>query len=150
VDLGYELFNDLATLPASHILKAGLFDKEVNQLLGMMDVVHAGLFLHLFDWEGQKKACERMVKILKDQKGVMVLGQQLGSLTPQHVQKGPLRMFQHDAASFERMWKEVGEITGTEWKVTSTLDYGLNVDSFEQKYNDSTTRRLVFEVERIG
>jgi len=57
VDLGYELFNDRATLE-SHMLKAGIFDAEgpLNQLTDRVDVAYLGLFLHLFDWDGQKKS----------------------------------------------------------------------------------------------
>ena len=150
VDLGYELFNDRATLE-THMLKSGLLDETlVDQLTNKVDVVYVGLFLHLFDGEGQKAACQKIVQLLKNEKGALILGQQIGSVTPCQVPKGVgSNMFKHNTESFEKLWQEVGEATGTEWKVTANLDYGLGTDSFKKIWDDSTTRRLVFEVERI-
>ncbi|KAH8672901.1 hypothetical protein BGZ60DRAFT_405807 [Tricladium varicosporioides] len=149
IDLGYELFNDGATLE-THMLKADIFDAQVDELSDKVDVIYVGLFLHLFGWDGQKKACQRIVQLLKNEKGVLILGQQIGSVTPhQAPTTAGIQMFKHDASSFEKLWKEVGEATGTEWKVTADLDYGLGIENFKKKWDDSTTRRLVFEVERL-
>jgi hypothetical protein len=145
VDLGYELFNDRTTLE-THVLKVDIFDVEVDQLTDKVDIVYVGLFLHLFGWDGQKKACQRIVQLLKNEKGVTILGQQMGSVTPHQVPKTSTigrDMFKHDASSFEKLWKEVGEATGTEWKVNANLDYGLGIDNFKKKWDDSITRRLV-------
>ena len=151
IELGYELFNDRASLGA-HFLTADIFDAEgpLKQLRDSLDVVHASLFLHLFDWEGQKKACEVIIGLLKSEPGVLVLGQQVGSLTPGQVPKSSgSRMFKHDATTFEKMWKEVGEATGTEWQVTAALDAGLGIENRVRKWDDPNTRRLTFEVKRL-
>ena len=89
IKLGYELFRDRETLGA-HFLTADIFDVEgpLKQLTNSLDAIHIGLFLHLFDWNGQKKACETIVGLLKNEPGVLVLGQQVGSLMPGQVPKG--------------------------------------------------------------
>lgn len=105
-----------------------------------MDVVYIGLFLHLFDWDGQRKACERIVRLLKPEKGVLVLGQQVGSLVACNVKfEGGRTVTRHDLASFERLWKEVGEATGMEWVVRAELDGGLGIE--DGKRECGITRR---------
>lgn len=151
IELGYELFNDRASLGA-HFIAADIFDAEgpLKQLKNTMDFVHIGLFLHLFDWEGQKRACEAIVGLLKNDKGVLVIGQQVGSLSPGQVPKSSgSDMFKHDAASFGKLWEEVGAATGTRWEVRARLDAGLGIKQQKRKWDDPNTRRLTFEVERL-
>ncbi|TVY16206.1 Methyltransferase ausD [Lachnellula arida] len=152
LELGYELFRDRETLHA-HFLEANVFDTEgpLKQLEGKMDFVQVGLFLHLFDLEGQTKAAERIVALMKPEKGVLILGQQLGSLVagPIDVRSGS-KMYKHNVESFEKMWKEVGEKTGSEWKVSASMDSGLGIDQNQRSWDEPKSRRLVFEVERIG
>lgn len=115
-----------------------------------MDVVYLGLFLHLFDLEGQRKICERIVRLMKNEKGALVLGTQLGSIKPKEVPFGTAKkVFRHDEKSFEALWKVVGDMTGSEWKVNATMDGGLGVGTEKRTWDDEDTRRLVFEVERI-
>ncbi|TVY93821.1 Methyltransferase [Lachnellula willkommii] len=152
LELGYDLFRDRETLHA-HFIEANVFDTEgpLKQLEGKMDFVQVGLFLHLFDLEGQTKAAARIVALMKPEKGVLILGQQLGSL-----EAGPIdarsgsKMYKHNVESFEKMWKEVGEKTGSEWKVSATMDSGLGIDQNQRSWDEPKSRRLVFEVERIG
>jgi hypothetical protein len=151
INLGYELFDDKDRLTA-HFLTADIFDTDgpLSTMKNTFDFIHIGLFLHLFDWEGQKKACETIVGLLKSEKGVMVLGQQVGSLQPGQVPKSSgSQMFKHDATTFEKMWKEIGEATGTEWEVRASLDVGLGIEKHKRKWDDPNTRRLIFEVERL-
>jgi hypothetical protein len=151
IDLGYDLFNDRDRLGAK-FLTADIFDAEgpLSKLSNNFEFIHIGLFLHLFDWEGQKKACVAIVELLKNEKGVLVLGQQVGSLTPGQVPKSSgSSMFKHNATTFEKMWKEVGEATGTEWEVRASLDVGLGIEQKKRNWDDPNTRRLTFEVERL-
>ncbi|PVH83670.1 hypothetical protein DL98DRAFT_512858 [Cadophora sp. DSE1049] len=152
IELGYELFLDKDTLGVQ-FLTADIFDPDssLKQLDGQLDVVYIGLFLHLFDWEGQRKACERIVGLLKPEKRVLILGQQVGSLVACDVKfEGDKKVTRHDLASFERLWKEVGEVTGTEWVVWAELDGGLGVGNGKRVWDNQETRRLVFEVERVS
>jgi len=82
-----------------------LLDKVQDS--GKMDIVHIGLFLHLFDLDGQRKICERIVRLLKNEKGVLVLGTQVGSTKPKDVPFGVAKnVFRHDETTFEKLWKE--------------------------------------------
>jgi SAM-dependent methyltransferase len=151
IELGFDLFNDRDSLVA-HFLTADIFDSEspLKQLTNSIDVIHVGLFLHLFDWDGQKKACETIVGLLKAEKGVLVLGQQVGSLVPGQVPRSSgSQMYKHDATTFAKLWKEVGEATGTEWEVRAALDAGLGIGQQKRRWDDPDTRRLTFEVERL-
>ena len=151
LELGYELFLDRDTFRAK-LIEADIFDEQgpLQEIDGKMDIVHIGLFLHLFDLGGQRKICERIVKLLKNEKGVLVLGTQVGSTQPKDVPFGEAKnVFRHDEKTFEELWKEVGEKTGTVWKVTASMDNGLGAGSKKRPWDDQYTRRLIFEVERI-
>jgi SAM-dependent methyltransferase len=150
LELGYELFLDRETFRANFIV-ADIFDEQgpLEELDGKMDIVYIGLFLHLFDLEEQQRICERIVRLLKNKKGALVLGTQVGSTKPKDVPFGATKnVFRHDEITFEKLWKAVGEKTNTEWKVTTTMDRGLGAGSKKRPWDDEDTRRLVFEVER--
>lgn len=144
LNLGYELFLDQKTLGA-RLLQADLFDREsevIKQLEGKMNIIQIGHFLHLFDLDKQYKACERIVALLKPEKGVLIVGQQIGKVEAGSLLVGEGRMmYKHNPESFENMWKEIGSVTGTEWEVRASLDYGLGIVQ---------TKRLCFEMERIN
>jgi SAM-dependent methyltransferase len=151
IELAYEFFGDRKTLEAIFMV-ADVLDPGslLKQLDGKMDIVHAGLFLHLFDWKEQVKVCERIVKLMKNEKGVLVLGQQMATTTPGVVNYGTQVLFKHNVETFDKLWAEVGEKTGTRWKVTGSLDMGLGIKDGKRGWDDDNARRLVFEVERVG
>jgi hypothetical protein len=151
IELSYDLFLDRDGLGV-HFMVADLFDLEgpLQQLEGKMDIIHIGLFLHLFDLEGQRRAAERVVALAKKKKGVLIVGQQVGSTQPGPMAVGSAsKMFKHDEKTFDDLWKYVGEKTGTEWKVSARLDAGLGIAQKKRTWDDPNTRRLIFEVERI-
>ena len=41
-------------------------------------VIHAGLFLHLFNRPQQLVACSRILNMLKDEKGALFVGEMVG------------------------------------------------------------------------
>jgi hypothetical protein len=153
IEMGYELFRDRESFKA-HFMVADIFDvseeRPLKELEGKMDIMHAGLFLHLFNWEEQVAACERIVSILKPEPGVLVLGQQMGTTTPGLVNHGHRILFKHDKATFEKMWAEVGEKTGTKWAVEANLDEGLGIKQGKRKWDGGEARRLIFEVKRVA
>ncbi|PQE25504.1 methyltransferase domain-containing protein [Rutstroemia sp. NJR-2017a BBW] len=120
-DVGYDLFKDKDTLKTT-FLTADIFDEEnedLKKLEGDIDVVYAGSFLHLFGWDDQVKICKRLTKILKKE-GSVVMGRQVGEVTAgerPHTVDTSRTHYVHNKESFERMWKEVGESTGTKWRV---------------------------------
>lgn len=153
IDMGYELFRDKETFGA-HFVVADIFDvseaRALRALEGRVHIVHVGLFLHLFDWPQQVAACERIVRILKPERGALVLGQQMGTTAPGRVDHGHKVLFKHDARTFEKLWAEVGEKTGTRWVVKASLDEGLGIKEGKRKWDGGEARRLIFEVERVA
>ncbi|KAK2607600.1 hypothetical protein N8I77_006263 [Diaporthe amygdali] len=152
VELGYDLFRDKDTLQTT-LMKADVFnlggDSPLGKLVGTVDYIHIGMVLHLFNWEKQRELLENLVKLLKaEPPGSMILGQTLGDL------KGQLRpggkMFVHDEDTFKKMWAEISERTGLKFECRPFLDAGLGISEARRKWDCSTTRRLAFEVERVG
>jgi SAM-dependent methyltransferase len=153
-ELGYELFKDKETLKSRFIEGDVMADEStteggLKELDGKINIVYAGSFLHLFDYAGQFKVCERIVRLLKPVKGSVVLGRQSGHVVAgerAHRTNYREKVFRHNEESFKKMWEEVGEKTGTRWKVEVELqevqDRGPNV------HWDPDTRRLKFTVFR--
>jgi hypothetical protein len=111
--------------------------------------VQLGMVLHIWDLEGQTRACERVVELLRPEKGVMVVGQSVGNLVGKEFPARGRMIWKHDVESFKGMWEEVGRRTGTEWVVRAKLDEGLGIDRQKRNWDEPGTRRLSFEVERL-
>ncbi|KAF2470122.1 uncharacterized protein BDR25DRAFT_304076 [Lindgomyces ingoldianus] len=155
MDLGYDLFLDKSTLKTTFI-PANIFEEGTGlmQLVSKIDIVHAASFFHLFDWPEQVQIAKRLVTILKAKPGSLVVGRQIG-----HTDSGELARqiessksrFRHNEASFARMWKEVGEATGTDWLVDAHLeaeDLGKK-SNFKYNFIPAGTRWLRFTVCRL-
>jgi len=116
IELGYDLFKDRETFGAQ-LVAADLFDPgdaDIKGLEGKMDIIYLRLFLQMFDWNTQDTACSRLITLLKPERGVMVIGHQVGRTEPGEVTSGKdgRMIFKHDVESFGRLWREVGETTG--------------------------------------
>lgn len=150
-DLGYDLFLDKNTL-RSTFLAADALDPEssLNQLDGQIDIIYAGFFFHLFEWEQQVRIAERLIGILKPVPGSLILGKQVGKTiadTKIVPLKGAGGVWRHNAESFARMWNEAGERTGTKWVVhTDLIDEGVSKEAW-RKLN---TQWVTFEIERTA
>ncbi|KAI0602034.1 hypothetical protein F4775DRAFT_296650 [Biscogniauxia sp. FL1348] len=154
LDLGYELFRDKgklrATLIAGDLLKpgeTGAGHESLRALDGMMNIIHATSFFHLFAWEDQLRAAERMVRFLNPaDSDVMIFGRQVGSTMPGE-RRGPNgdKRYLHDQETWQALWDEVGKLTGTSWRaVLDPLEKeGGNTDGV-----DDTLRRVRFSVHR--
>lgn len=120
-------------------------------------MINIGSFLHLFGLEDQKVIVERITKLLKSEKGVMVVGRQVGDVNAgERIHTTNPRggkMFRHNEESFVGMWKEVGEKMGVKWKVEVRLleagrwDGKKGDDSMSWKGGDGT-RRMKFAIIR--
>jgi SAM-dependent methyltransferase len=156
-DLGHKLFRDggeMRTLGAE-LIAADVFDLlkgegeqdtavALRPLLGRIDVLQASAFLHLFTWEKQVDAGSAIVKLMKPGSGALVVGTQVGSKKPGLYEQG--RMYLHDVESLERLWREIGEKTGSEWRVDAVLAQ----DPREKKpWDDGSVGKLNFEVTRV-
>lgn len=131
----YALFNDAATFKATlvpaNIFSPSLFEDQFRGWEDNFAVIHAGLFLHLFNWEQQVVVCRRIVRMLKREKGALFVGEmagcagggERGSDTKIWVKGEEVKQYLHDEESFGRLWSEVAEKTGTvgDWRVEGKL-----------------------------
>lgn len=119
-DIGYELFRDRDRLPETTFVAGDILDpadENLARLDGKVTLVHAAHFFHLFSWDDQVRAAERIVRFLDLQSGnCVVFGRMIGSSEPgTRTVRG--EKYLHDGTSFQRLWDEVGERTGPRWKV---------------------------------
>ncbi|KAK0124311.1 hypothetical protein ONS95_009282 [Cadophora gregata] len=130
--LGFDCFRDRETI-------------GTTDLDGMMSIVNIGLFLHQFDWDGQRRACKMIVALSRPEKGVLVLVHQIGSVVQSDVVfRGEKEVTRHSEESFKRPWEEVGKGTRGVWEIRVALNEGLggNVGEETGVWDDADTRRL--------
>ncbi|KAI8625931.1 hypothetical protein F5Y19DRAFT_235820 [Xylariaceae sp. FL1651] len=124
LDAGYDLFKDRdkfkATFVIGNLLKQEEGDEGLDALDGKISFIHATSFFHLFTWDDQVHAAVRMLRFLDpEQKDVMIFGRQVGTMLPRnHGKAGSDKVFLHNAHSWQMLWDEIGERTGTKWRVT--------------------------------
>lgn len=93
----------------------------------------------------QLRAVRRIAGLLKQVKGSLVLGRQLGSLKSgeySHPTNKKQTMFRHDCETFKKLWSEAGG----EWEVEVEL-HMTNRDT-EPVFSDVNARWLRFTVTR--
>ncbi len=152
VEQAYELFGDRDRLHTRFIV-ADLLDTDVAEaqaLLGTVDVAHAGMLLHVWPLEPQRRACERIVQFMSPRKGALIVGNSVGRTEP-IVWPGPegTPMYKHSPESFKSMWDDVGRRTGTVWRVHAWTRPGLGLNDEAAHWDDPLTTRLYWEVERM-
>ena len=156
MDLGYDLFKDKHKLETT-FLTHNVFDPSVDWdwLSGKVDIIHASAFFHLFTYDKHVEIAKLFVKLLHPRAGSMVIGRHFGSLKPgvyPSVQVGS-QAYRHDIGSFQELWTSVGEMTGTEWKVTGTMDLvgleGMGTAKEKPHWWDENGRRQLFTVMRL-
>jgi hypothetical protein len=140
----------------STFIAADIFDTSpsspLSTLDGKIDIIYTGSFLHLFGYAEQFEICKRIVRLLRDRKGSLLVGRQVGNLDAGeqvHRTNKSQTMFRHNVESFKKLWDEVGESTGTKWRVEAELS---KVDEGFLNERSSThgpnVRRLRFSVWR--
>ncbi|KAH9998194.1 hypothetical protein F4779DRAFT_166507 [Xylariaceae sp. FL0662B] len=152
MELSYDFFLDRETLKSrfvvADVFKGAAQGKAWTELEERgVDVMHCSAFFHLFTLEEQVAAAKNLAKLVK--KGGVVVGRQIGSVKPGDVPAIQDKSFsyRHDVETFDAMWRKVGEVTSTRWKVEGTLDMvGINPDS---PVEDENSRRLLFTVTRV-
>lgn len=150
IELGYELFRDRSTLGAKFVA-ANILDGEGawREFEGGLDVVQLGMILHLFSWDEQVKVFEHAIQLLKPGiKGSAIIGQATGNIDGLPAPSWDRSTFRHNAVTFRKLIEDVSAKTGTEWKVTASLDDGLSIFDGKRTWDDPKTRRLLFEIER--
>jgi SAM-dependent methyltransferase len=154
-ELGYEFFGDRQTLQ-SKFIAADVFDPNsgLQELDGKIDILYAGSFLHLFGYEKQVEVCVRIVRLLKEKKGGLIVGRQVGHVEAgerSHRTNNEETMFRHNEESFKNMWELVGEKTGSSWRVEVKAG---DIDDEDRRarghrQQDEGLRRLRFSVFRL-
>lgn len=128
LDLGYELFKDRDTfegrLLAGDLLSPS--DDSLDEMDGKIDIIHAAALFHLFDWEDQVTLGIRLVKFFKaDADKAMVVGRQIGTLYPSdratYKDHGGPGWYRHNLETWQDLWDEIGDKTGTAWRVSGTI-----------------------------
>lgn len=151
INLGYDFFKDKDTL-RTQFMQANVLDPEspLKNLGGSIDFIHLGMLLHIFGWEKQRDLLERCIKLLKPKAGTLIVGQAVGHVdgVESPGQSGGIS-FKHSDESFRRLWKEISGRTGIEFDCRASIDQGLGIGEAKRKWDVATTRRLVFEVERL-
>jgi hypothetical protein len=126
VDIGYDLFQDRHKFKGAFVIddllkqKQGGDEDRPDALDGKMTFIHATSFFHLFTWGDQVRAAKRMLRFLDPKRqDVMIFGRQVGTMLPRdHGKAGSDKVYLHNATTWQMLWDEVGEHTGTRWKAT--------------------------------
>ena len=131
--IGHQLFHDADTFK-DRFIGADIFEEDKNNALvkteGTWDVISIVMFLHIFDWPTQIRACKRILKLLSRRPGSMVIGAQTGSTKPgEQVLKPPFvaegehkSVFRQSADTFTEMWKIVEQDEGVRLEVDVIYD----------------------------
>ena len=147
-DMGHRLFRDAEKF-RNRFIAADILDESPESALektaGTWDIVNIFMFLHMYDWATQLRACKRILKLLVRKKGSMVIGAQTGSinagdvyLKPPVVAEGEERtLFRQNKETFKQMWETVGGEEGVRLKI-------------EVGYDDEQARAARFKEEEEG
>ncbi|KAK8057136.1 hypothetical protein PG996_011073 [Apiospora saccharicola] len=154
IEAGFELFRDReaafgrgATLVVGDALAEGQGegDPALEVLDGKISIVHASAFFHLFTGgEAGRAVLSRGRREGRGREGAaMIFGRQVASTSPREIQgvRGE-RRFLHDGASWQRLWDEVGEATGTRWRTEVEME-GVEEGQTDH-LADGSTRRMNF------
>ena len=120
IDLGFQTFRDKDALQENFV-QADIL-AEPSALFawdGKMDIIFCASFLHVFDLQSQLKAIEHLVRISSPRMGSVICGKQLASKTAGEyaIPARGGRHYRHSEDTMLKFWKDVGEMTRTEWKV---------------------------------
>lgn len=154
IDAGYELFRDYDTLKTRFINADMLDDNnpQLNELEGMFDTAHLGLCLHLWTLDDQMIVLRRVIRLLKQKPGVVIVGHTAGHVdgieVPGIFNKPALR---HNLQSWEKMWAVLSKQTGTQWTLKTVLLDQIGTRRIEAQspsWRGSNRRYVGFEVTR--
>lgn len=157
--VGQELFHDADNFKGRFI-SADLFADDADNALvktkGTWNFVSIVSFLHIFDWETQIRACKRIIKLLAQKPGSMVIGAQSGStqpgekiLQPPFVAEGEHKsIFRQSVETFTEMWKIVEQDEGIRLKVDVVYDDEEEEEALGKKkyFSEPEQRGLFFTV----
>lgn len=165
-DAGHQLFRDVKKF-RNRFIAADIFDESPESALektsGSWNVINIIMFLHMYDWDTQLRACKRIMKLLTRKKGNMVIGAQTGStqagdihLKPPIVAEGEDRtIFRQSLETFTQMWETAGRDEGVQLKIEAEYDDQKDREARAKEeqeggkqkfFSGSEQRRLFFTV----
>ena len=150
-EIGYDLFRDRTTMKARFI-QADIFDSSspLQGLNGRIDIIFACQFLHLFSWKKQSEVLKKVVEMSRP--GTCLVGYQVGRVHPVEIQRPWGIMFYHNVDSFNELWRQVADETGTGWAVDALLvelsQWGAEKEDYD--WMSAASRGLNFVVTRSG
>ncbi|KAL0936799.1 methyltransferase domain-containing protein [Colletotrichum truncatum] len=155
IDAGYELFRDKDTLKTRFVIADMLAEdnQTLNAMEGQFDTAHLGQCLHLWDRNDQMVVLKRVIRMLKQKPGVIIVGHLVGHADgielPANFNKPSLR---HNLQTWESMWSDISKETNTQWKLRTVIgdDIGhhRNAGAKKPAWWDKNWRFVAFEVER--
>lgn len=161
--VGQALFKDGETFK-NRFIAGDLFDPSPESVLtqtgGTWDVIVIIMFLHVFNWEDQVKACGRILDLLSTKPGSTLIGAQTATtkpgeqiLFPPFVKSGEHKsVFRQSRETFVQMWEGVGKDKGIPLKVWAEYEAAQPKGDGEKKdekfFTGDEQRRLFFVVER--
>lgn len=119
-----------------------------NLNVQQVDIIHVGSFFHLFDWDRQARALERLMRLTTTTTtpggerrsgsesesgagegaltgaGALIVGHQTGRVPAKATMIRGESRFYHDTDSWRRLFTEAGEATGTSWAIE--VEVGLH------------------------
>ncbi|TQN67441.1 Methyltransferase ausD [Colletotrichum shisoi] len=154
IDAGYELFRDRDTLRTRFVNADMLDDRsaELDALEDSFDTADLGLCLHLWNREEQMVVLGRVIRLLKQKPGVVILGHAAGHAdgidVPGVANKPALR---HNQESWEKLWADISKQTGTKWELKTEVSDHIGARGHEERPSwwDKDMRFLGFEVTRV-
>lgn len=152
-ELGYTLFRDKDRLKASFVT-GDVFDptSDLGKLDGTVDILHAGLFFHLFSFDQQIEVGKRTLKLMKSVEGSFLVGWQVGNVKPGMLQSSETILYRHNEESWARLWKEVSEQTGVKLVIESQLEDTASMFTIDGQAGEAwlqDSKRLKFSVRRV-
>ncbi|KAI1212596.1 uncharacterized protein F4807DRAFT_342132 [Annulohypoxylon truncatum] len=149
--LSYELFRDASKLSFEfHARDLHDDNADWSPLLNRFDVLHLTSLLHIWNWEGQVKAAQRIASFTKP--GALLVGSGLGSGVGGEFPnlEGNGTNFRQSEETFQKFWQEVGEKTKTKWAVKTTFKASDSTKmNMNQNWAEPNMGLLIFEVTRV-
>jgi len=122
---GYKLFRNRERLQAK-FLTADIFDHDSSlaKLTGNFNMIYAGSFFHLFDYDDQFKISKTFATLLFPESGSTIFDLQVGAVeAAEHAHNlySREKMYRQNPESREMMWNKIGEEFGVRFSVKATL-----------------------------
>jgi hypothetical protein len=126
-DVGFDMFKDRQSFHVNFIESDIVHPStQLLALSGTVYIIFISKVLHQWDHETQLAALRSIIALSKP--GSIVVGFHAAVLDGGFIayEKGSLKMWLHDAQSWQEMWDEAGKKTGSKWNAGQVImrDFG--------------------------